>query len=445
MDFNLEIAMAIQFIALLLLVFFLYKNVAKKKFYEKKYSNIIQVDVEVEKSNRKKEKIEQDIEDLRSSYKEKKAIFDRLVKEAAIYDEEIELAELGFYKPHFDFDTSEQHKERIASVKSKQKQMISDKIAIYCTTEWTVEGSKAKGRTMTNRGIRLTARAFNNECDAAVSNVRWNNADRMEKRIEKAFDAINKLNESNAIKIAYEYLELKVEELRLTHEYREKKQQEKEEQAEIRRQMREEAKLEKEMEKALKEEEKYQQLLDKAKADAEKATGTKLNKLQEKIESLNKELVEAHEKSERAKSMAQQTKSGHVYVISNIGSFGEEVYKVGMTRRLEPLDRVKELGDASVPFFFDIHAMIYSEDAPALENAVHKSFDQKRLNLVNNRKEFFNVTLKDIEEEVRKISPDAEFIATAEARQYRESEAIRAQRKERDARADIRNGLPEAI
>ena len=126
--------------------------------------------------------------------------------------------------------------------------------------------------------------------------------------------------------------------------------------------------------------------------------------------------------------MAQQTKLGHIYVISNIGSFGENVYKIGMTRRLEPLDRVKELGDASVPFIFDVHAMINSEDAPALENALHKCFDDKRLNLVNNRKEFFRINLSDIESEVRKISPDAEFIETAEARDYRESQSILAKR-----------------
>jgi len=128
--------------------------------------------------------------DLRESYKEKRVVFDKLVREAAIYDEEIQLAELGFYKPHFDFDTSEKYKEEISKVKNEQKEMVSSKEAIYCTTEWTVEGSKAKGRTMTNRGIKLTARAFNNECDAAISNTRWNNVDRMVQRLEKAFEAI---------------------------------------------------------------------------------------------------------------------------------------------------------------------------------------------------------------------------------------------------------------
>ena len=445
MNNSLEIIIGVLILLLIVITFFAFKSKSKNKYYENKYSKIIEIDSEVEKSKITKDKIDKDIEELRASYKDKKIIFNKLVKEAAIYDEAIELAELGFYKPHFEFDASEEYKKSIATVKAKQKEMISSKEAIYCNTEWAVEGSKAKGRTMTNRGIRLTARAFNNECDAAISNTNWNNVERMEQRIEKAYTAINKLNDSTAINISYQYLNLKIEELRLTHEYKDKKQQEKEEQADIRRQMREEAKFEQEMEKALKEEEKYNKLLEKAKADAEKAAGSKLDKLQEKIAALAIELSEAHKKSERAKSMAQQTKLGHVYVISNIGSFGEEVYKIGMTRRLEPHDRVKELGDASVPFIFDVHAMIYAEDAPALENQLHKSFDFKRLNLVNNRKEFFKVSLKEIADEVMKISPGSEFIETAEARQYRESQSIRLQREKQSAKEDALTELPETI
>ncbi|MCK5127305.1 MAG: DUF4041 domain-containing protein [candidate division Zixibacteria bacterium] len=439
------LAIVLLFIALIVLAIYAFKATQKYKTYEKRFSKIIDVDKEFARVTSEKQNIEKTIEELRASYKEKKALFDRLIEEVAIYDEEIELAELGFYKPHFDFDTSEKYKEKITAVKSKQKEMIKSKTAIFCNKEWIVEGSKTKGRTMTNRGIRLTARAFNNECDSAISNIRWNNATRMEQRVEKAFVAINKLNESNAINISPKYLGLKINELRLAHEYKEKKQQEKEEQAEIRRQMREETKLEQEMEQAVKEEEKYQKLLDKAKAEAEKTTGAKLEKLQEKIAALGIELEEAHTKSERAKSMAQQTKAGHIYIISNIGSFGEEVYKIGMTRRLEPIDRVKELGDASVPFIFDIHAMIYSDDAPSLEKSLHKSFESKRVNLVNRRKEFFNVSLNAIEKEVKILSSDTEFILTAEAREYEESKAIRAQREQVKIKGDIRNELPDAI
>ncbi|NHZ84948.1 MAG: DUF4041 domain-containing protein [Planctomycetia bacterium] len=445
MNISLELIIGILGLILVALLYWAIKSTLKNKFYKNKYSKIISINEEVEKSKIEKKSIDIDIEKLRGSYKEKKIIFDNLVKEAAIYDETIELAELGFYKPHFDFDTSEVYKDKINSVKYKQKQMIRNKEAIYCEIEWTVEGSKAKGRTMTNRNIRLTARAFNNECDAAISKVRWDNALRLEQRLEKVFNAINKLNVSNRIEISTHYLELKLKELRLSHEYKEKKQQEKEEQAEIRRQMREETKLQQEMDKAFKEEEKYQKLLAKVMEDAEKVTGVKLEKLKEKMESLEKELAEAQAKSERAKSMAEQTKIGHVYVISNVGSFGEDVYKIGMTRRLEPLDRVRELGDASVPFLFDVHAMIFAEDAPSLEKSLHKAFDFNRLNLVNNRKEFFKTTLQEIKQETNKISPDAEFIETAEARQYRESQALRAQREEEKLKTDTLKEFPESI
>ena len=225
--------------------------------------------------------------------------------------------------------------------------------------------------------MKLSLRAFNGECDAVIAKVKWNNISKMEERIKKAYELINKLNETNNVGIYYTYFQLKLEELRLTYEYENKKQQEKEEQAEIRQRIREEAQLERDLLDAEKEEEKYQKLLEKAKKESEESTGEKLNSLNVKIKELEEELKKAHEKRERAKSMAEQTKSGHVYVISNVGSFGKNVYKIGMTRRLEPLDRVKELGDASVPFIFDVHAIIYSVNAPMLENQLHKLFDNK--------------------------------------------------------------------
>ena len=272
--------------------------------------------------------LEDETEKLREKYKEKKLIYDELRKEAAIFNETIELSQLGFYAPHFDFDTSEKYKDKIKQIKAKQREMISNKTAITCDADWAVEGSKAKGKTFTNRGIRMTARAFNNECDAAISKVNWNTVNRIEKRIEKAYDAINKLNESMTIRVSYNYLDLKLEELYLQHEYKEKKQEEKEEQAEIRRQIREETQLERDSIKAFKEEEKYKRLLDKAKKEAEQASGEKLEKLKGQIENLSVELEAAQIKNERAKSMAQQTKIGHVYVISNHGSFGEVFIKL---------------------------------------------------------------------------------------------------------------------
>ena len=398
------------------------------KRYEERFSDVLDKDAEIEKLSSDKQSIEAQTANLQQSYKDKRAIYDNLVRQAAIYNEEIELAELGFYKPHYDFDASEEYKAKIAEIKDRQKRLVRDKKAIYCTREWKVDGSRAKGRKMENQAMKLTARAFNNECDAAISRVRWNNANRLEERIIKAFDAINKMNEPQCIFIDREYLNMRLRELWLTHEHKEKQQQEREEQAEIRRRIQEEAKLEKEIANAAKEEENYESMLKKAQAAAEQAAGAKLARLQDRIVSLTEKLKEAHEKNERAKSMAQQTKAGHVYVLSNLGAFGEKVYKIGMTRRLDPLDRVRELGDASVPFRFDVHAMIFSDNAPEMESFLHRAFEDKRLNLVNTRREFFNTTLEEISQEVSKVAPDAEIILTAEAREYKESQAIQTQK-----------------
>ncbi|OUR70940.1 hypothetical protein A9Q78_11380 [Methylophaga sp. 41_12_T18] len=412
---------------------------------ETKYSKILDIEEYVKKFHHEKVSMQKKISEMKQDYKEKRVIFDQLRRDVSTYDEDIELIELGFYKSHFDFDTSHQYKSEIIKIKQQQKDMVRSQIAISCAAEWKVEGSRAKGKAMTNRGIKLTARAFNNECEAAISNVRWNNVTRMEARLEKAFESINKLNQSTAIVISDDYLNLKLDELRLAYEYSEKKQQEKEEQLEIKRQIREEAKLEKELSKAIKEEEKYKKMLEAARLEAEQAAGKELELLNEKISQLSDELESAHQLSERAKSMAQQTKTGHIYVISNIGSFGDDIYKIGMTRRLEPLDRVKELGDASVPFTFDVHAMIHTEDAPALENALHKKFEGKRLNLVNNRKEFFAVNLQDIEKEVLKINPKAEFIETAEAKEFRESQSILATREQQSKLSKVMSEYPETL
>lgn len=172
------------------------------------------------------------------------------------------------------------------------------------------------------------------------------------------------------------------------------------------------------------EEELVRKALEKAQAQLAKASDEQRQKYEDQILQLNQKLTEAEEKNKRALSMAQQTKAGHVYVISNIGSFGENVYKIGMTRRLEPLDRVRELGDASVPFAFDVHAMIWSENAPVLEKALHKKFLQAQMNKVNPRKEFFKVTVADIKAEIAAMGLEASWTLAAEAREYRETLVI---------------------
>lgn len=418
---------------------------AKVDDYEARYAPIINMNYAMASLNSEKQIVQSEITALQDSYKEKKQMFDSLVTQVAVYDEKLEIAEYGHYEPHFDFGTADEYKEKLQAVRDKQKEFLKDDRAAWIPGNIMWNNSLAKGLAMMKRTQKLALRAFNGDSDAAIANARWNNADRMIQRIEKSAETIAKLNKETGLHIEPAYLQLRINELRLVHEYEEKKQTEKEEQAEIRRQMREEAKFEQDAERAIREEQKYQDMLNKAKADAENATGGRLETLQEKIQALTAELEEAHAKAQRALSMAQQTRAGYVYVISNVGSFGHDVYKLGMTRRLDPMDRVKELGDASVPFTFDVHALIYSEDAPSLENALHREFNDHRLNMVNSKKEFFRASLDDIKAVVLTKSPNATFVTDAEARDHHETLAIIAQREAQKVIEDVRLDFPETI
>ncbi len=420
----------------------------------KKYLPIIDIDEALEKSQKElkafKKTSERDMEKMKADYKVKKDIYSSLIAEVNKLSDDLEMMDYGLYEPIFDFDTSDEFKQKIQSIRKEQKDLIRNKKAVYCHIEWTVEGSKAKGRTMTNRSIRMTLRAFNGECDAIIAKVRWNNVDSCLKRIQRSKVGLDKLNESNKIAIGGDYNRLKRKELRTVHEYNEKKHKEKEERSARIKEEREEKKVLLEAEKIKKEAEKEQKLaeeaLEKVRKELGLLSGKELEDKNQQIALLEQQLEEAIEKGERAKSRAQFTKQGHVYIISNIGSFGEGIYKIGLTRRLEPLIRVRELGDASVPFLFDLHAMIFSEDAPALERNLHEIFNDKRLNLVNRRKEFFRVTLEEIEEEVYKIEPESEFIKTTESREFRETLALlNAKKDELEKTELVEDKFPETL
>mgnify|MGYP000329211814 FL=1 len=239
------------------------------------------------------------------------------------------------------------------------------------------------------------------------------------------------MNSKNAVSISYEYLSLKIDELQLAYEYAQKKQEEKEEQKRIREQMREETKLQKEIEEARKDIEKeqrhYTNALLKLNKQLESCDEIEKEVLLEKRQEIESHLTELDVAIKDIDYREANKKAGYVYIISNIGSFGENVYKIGMTRRLDPMERVDELGDASVPFKFDVHAMIFSDDAPKLEAALHRAFEDKKVNMVNNRREFFKVTLNEIEEVVKNnYDKTVEFKRIPQADQYRESIKILA-------------------
>jgi hypothetical protein len=271
--------------------------------------------------------------------------------------------------------------------------------------------------------------AFNGKVDSILSLVKEDNVGTLRQKIKDAFVLVNMNGQAfrNA-RISDEYLSARLRELDWAAAAQELKNREREEQRRIKEQIREEEKARREYERAIrdaeKEEEAIKKAMEKVQKDVAKASDDQRQRYEAQLAELAQKLATAEEKNRRALSMAQQTKTGHVYVISNIGSFGEEVFKIGLTRRLEPLDRIRELGDASVPFEFDVHAMILSENAPALEHSLHRHFLASQMNKVNPRKEFFRVSLATIRAEIEKLGIQASWTMMSAAAEYKQSLAI---------------------
>lgn len=345
----------------------------------------------------------------------------RLKRDVDLYKVEAEMCECGIYSPKYDFETSDLYAQRLEEIKEKEKRMISSGEAAKCGTNWVVLGSSEKGIKMEKDTIKLLLRAFNNESDGYIRKVSHSNIETTEKHIQTSYNVISKLAKVNDITISEKYLELKKQELYLAFEYACKKQEEKEAAKEERDRLREQAKLQKEIEEARKklqkEREHYLSALKAIEQQLETAQGSLKEELLNKQAEISAQISDNDVALKDVDYREANQRAGYVYIISNIGAFGENVYKIGMTRRLDPMERVDELGDASVPFEFDVHAMIFSNDAPALEAALHKAFDNKKVNMINKRREFFRVTLDEIKEVVR-----ANFDKTyPQADQYRAS------------------------
>lgn len=361
------------------------------------------------------------IEDLEENMIEKR-------RQLAVFDVDINALDYGLYKPTFEFANSSLYKEELEKLRNKQKQCIKENTAAYGNTNWQVNGSQSQGHAMVDSYKKLLLRAFNVECDDIVANVKVSNLDRSIERITNISEQISKLGKIMNIGIAPAYVKLKTDEVKLALDYQQQKQNEKERQKELRAQEREEAKVMKEIEEA-------RNRLTKEKTHYENALKTVLSQIEkngetaeliEKRTELESQINDAAKAIEGVDYREANRKAGYVYVISNIGAFGENVYKIGMTRRLNPQERIDELGDASVPFDFDIHALIFTEDAPRLEAALHNAFETKKINKINIRREFFAVSLEEIKEEVRKnFDKTVEWIDVPEAEQYRQSMLIK--------------------
>ncbi|MDS3897011.1 DUF4041 domain-containing protein [Staphylococcus hominis] len=325
---------------------------------------------------------------------------------------------------HFEENiTSKDLKDKLSMLSLDEKDMVKNDEAI------NYSGYDEK-KSYINSQIKQILRAFNTECDYLFSSLNARNYENYHNKIVRSFETLNRIYKVDKVEITREYLQIKLEKLNLINERAIKIEQEKELQREIKEQMKEEEKVRRELEQQEKKIEKEERQfgneikslfkrLEKTKNDIEKELyADKIRELEEKVKQLEEDKKDVENRK-------VNTRAGYVYVISNIGSFGEGIYKIGLTRRLDPYDRVKELGDASVPFEFDVHAMIFSDDAPTLENTLHRHFRDRELNKVNHRKEFFRVDIDEIEEVVKNNHNNTvEFTKIPVAEQYWESQNI---------------------
>lgn len=372
------------------------------------------------------------LNNLEESIKSKREEIDKLKDQIASYDDQINMESYGLYTPHYSFENSLAYEEKLKEIRQHQKSLIKNGEAGIIFRPMTLDGSSSRGRSMQRKNIKQLVRSFNVECEAAINKATYSNMPRIKKRIQRSFDQLNKLNTPNGVELSTNYLQLKLDELYLAFEYDAKKEEEKEKLREEREKEREDKKaqaeiarkrkaVEKERAKQAKHFEQAQLLLKEKMASVNK-DDQKYKSLQEEVNKLKAQLEDLDKQSASLDYRENHSTAGYVYIISNIGSFGKNVFKIGVTRRLEPLDRIRELSSASVPFKFDVHALIFSDNAYKLETNLHKYFDKQRVNKVNERKEFFDITIDQIKDALNKYyNRTFDFHEVPEAEEYRKS------------------------
>ena len=353
----------------------------------------------------------------------------QLNEEIAVANGNLNLQEFGFFERQYSFSDSTKYKDKLDSLRMQQKSMVKNGTAGRIITPMLLNNSKSKGKAMQNQLIKAALRGFNGESDALLVKVSVVNVDNKIKALRKVFEQLNKMYSRNLIEITYPYLDLKIEELRLAAEYELQKQEEKELLREQREKEREDKKLQAEIKAKRKQLEKdrdhFKNMVAKVTELLKEAKNDEVDELKRQLAEYQDKLSELDEIEEDIDYREGHATAGYVYVISNIGSFGEDVYKIGVTRRLEPLERIRELSSASVPFQFDVHALIFSEEAFALETELHNQLANYKVNKVNGRKEYFKVSF----EEIRNILAThkeltVELNEDAEAFEYRQTKAI---------------------
>ncbi len=394
------------------------------------------------------------VSELQQSYKEieqkivaGKPIFRQLTESLKQKKEQLNYIDVGLLPPTYKFDDRESLKEKIGECLDNQFNVIKRGGATTAYSDWEWFGSKSKGTQMVNAYQSLLLKAFNAEFDVIRKQMRHSSYDTAIKKLYRLDEQLEKLGETANVAISHEYFNLKIEELRIWHnelKHKEDLTQEKKKQQAILRQQAKQAGGDTE---ELEDDIYYRKSdLRKAQKLAQQMHGASATAMEHEISRMQKEIEKLETQFERATSQAQLTKAGYIYVISNIGSFGEGVVKIGMTRRLEPMDRVNELGDASVPFKFDVHTLTFVDNAPRIEKTLHRKFNDRRVNVENHRKEFFKVTPQEVSDAMEELGIECDWYFDVEAKEYRESLLIREALKQESSQAKtVSNKLPESI
>lgn len=364
------------------------------------------------------ERLRNEQSDLAARTAEKRASLEAESSALVKVRDDLILQEVGVYDYKHRLEDSLAYKSQIATLRDQIKAMSrNDGGAVTASTSWTVEGSAAKGRKMVKEFSKLLLRAYNGEADTLVSKLKPYKLATATDRLEKSRATISRLGQTMSISITDTYHRLRIQELELTADYLAKKEEEKEAERAEKERLREEAKARREFEaekaRLLKEQSHYARALEQI-----RQTGTP-----EEIAAAEATLQEIDEAIHGVEDREANIRAGYVYIISNVGAFGPGVVKIGMTRRLEPMDRVKELGDASVPFRYDVHALVFSDDAVSLEGRLHDVFADRRVNRVNLRREFFYATPIEVETALTAADGSVlEFVEEAEAEEFHQSE-----------------------
>lgn len=399
--------------------------------------------------------VEEAVAELNSAYEEvKKKVISGTDKHEQLsmfvnnVKEQAKLIDVGLLPPTFKFDDSESFKDVIKKHQLAQFDVINAGKAVSAYSNWDWLGSRSDGMKMVEDYKQLLLKAFNSEFDFIRKKMRHNTFDSAMNKLSRLDEQLTKLGETTNVEISQIYFSLKATELQawnneLVHK-EELKQERKAQQAKLRQQAKQDSSVDTD---ELEDDIYYRKSdLIKAQKLAQKMHGASATEKQNEILRMQKEIKKLEDKFTRSVSQAQITRAGYIYVISNLGSFGEGVVKIGMTRRLEPMDRVKELGDASVPFKFDVHTLAFVEDAPKVEKMLHRKFDKRRVNKENNRKEFFKVPVSEVTEAMEEMGVESDWFFDVEAKEYRESLLMREAITESLSRASSPSAdLPESI